>query len=100
MKKDRKTGSHRGWFKYIQKTDSGIELRRTIIDSESKTNRTYYYVYYTSRTDEEGYFKIFTSKEIFLEEQVVYITKDRNEIIRVADAINNTIRLFAGYGDN
>ena len=81
---------------YIQKTETGVELRPAVIDPITETNLTYYYVWYSFRKSSNDYI-ITTTERIFGEKKIMYRSSDKEEIIRVADAINATIRLLSGY---
>ncbi len=60
----------------------------------------YYYAYYSSRPNQDGKFTVFTNKNTFEETRIIYESDDKQLAVQIAYAINNTIRLLAGYYDN
>lgn len=60
----------------------------------------YYYVYYSSRHNLEGDFLVYTNQKIFEEARIVYKSKRKEEAIQVAETINKSMRLLAGYYDD
>ena len=82
----------------IKKGDLVIQEQYDKYSRESDYN--YYYVYYSNSSNEDGDYLVFTNKENFGEARIVHKTKSKEEAVTMADLINNSIRLLAGYYDN
>lgn len=59
----------------------------------------YYYVYYSSKPDENGLYSVYTNPNNFGEAAIVLQTKDKEEAIKISESTNKAFRFMAGYDD-
>lgn len=82
----------------IKKDLSVVQLNYNKFGSPS--DKYYYYVFYTSKANEEGDYLIFTNPTHYGETRLICKSKNKDEIIKIAENINNSIRLLSGYYDD
>lgn len=83
--------------RYLKKR--GLEVGLQAFEQPDEQSETeYYYAYWTRRPQYDD-FVVFSSSIMFEERRVLYRCDEQKEVERVARAINNSLRLMAGYYD-
>lgn len=59
----------------------------------------HYYVYYSSKPDENGLYSVYTNSNNFGETSTILQTEHKEEAVKIAESINKAFRLMAGYFD-
>jgi hypothetical protein len=67
---------------------------------ESESDTSYYYIYYSFKSDIDGNYSLFTNSSLYGESREIYKSKDKSEVVKISQIVNNSIRLLAGYYDN
>lgn len=83
--------------RYLKK--EGLEIRFKDFELPKEQSETEYYYAYWTRRGQYDDFVVFSSSMMFEERRVLYRGESQKEVERVARAINNSLRLLAGYYD-